>query len=147
MASPSTSGNRGLSVIEIVLVVAITVLLLAAGLPASWTFYQRNELRAERHNLENLLRMTRTFSMANRNQAAHGVYIDSQNFVVYEGANYAARNAVMDKIFPRSRIVSISGGTEVLFGQLSGTSTAATLTLSITGQSENVTINAEGKIE
>ncbi len=132
---------------EILIVIALSVFLLALGAPVIWDFYRQIELRGESQNLISYLKTARGASMANKNQALHGVYIDAQNYIIFEGASYAVRDLSKDQIFLKSRIVTISGASEIIFQQLSGATASSSILLYNSLATTTINLNSEGVIQ
>lgn len=141
------SGNAGVTLIEIIVVVAIAGILLGIGIPLTWDFYMQSELRAEHFNAIAYLRAARTRAMSNKGETAHGVAVAGNNFVIFEGASYAGRNVSRDQLFPRSPGITATGTTEVVFAQLSGRTASSTLLLVSPSGGAAVRVNSEGMIE
>lgn len=147
MASLKESGSDGVTLVEIIVVIAIAGILLGVGVPLTWDFYLRSELRAERSNAAQYLRTARTRAMSSRGESAHGVYVATSSFIIFEGVNYVARTAFRDQIFPRSPGITATGTMEFVFTQLSGRSASSTLILESSVGATTVHINSEGLVE
>lgn len=132
---------------EMIVVVAIAGILLGMGLPLTWDFYLKSELRAERSNVAQYLRTARTRAMSNRGESAHGMYVATSSFVIFEGSSYAARVAMRDQVFPRSLGITATGTTAFVFAQLSGRSASSSMTLVTSSGSTTVSVNNEGLIQ
>jgi hypothetical protein len=77
----------------------------------------------------------------------HGVAVQSDKFIVFEGASYASRDTSVDETFSMNSGVTFTGATEIVFTQLSATSTGGTITLSdATGHTTAITVGKEGEI-
>lgn len=139
--------RRGTTLVEIIVVVAIAAVLLGFGIPLTWDFYVQSALRAERFNAVMYLRAARTRAMSNKGETAHGVAVTADNFVIFEGPNYAMRNVARDQLFPRSPGIAATGTIEMAFSQLSGRSASSTLLLVNSAGGAAVRVNAEGLIE
>lgn len=142
----SSNPFSGLSLIEILIVLAIIMILLAAGVPVAYNFYYQAVFESEYNLLFSALQQARTLAMANRNESAHGLYIESETFIVFQGSSFAARTASQDREFPRATQVSITGGPEIVFSALSGETSSTTLSLSNGTQSRDVFVNTEGLV-
>ena len=127
--------------------VAIAVLIIGTTAPFTLEFYQRSELHTEQRNIVAYLILARSRAMANKNQMSQGLYLDNSNATIFQGPSYANRNPVEDLILPRSKIVGVSDASEIIFTQLSGTTTAATTTLRVGQAIRYVVINPEGLIQ
>lgn len=139
--------RRGITLLEMILVIAISAFILMLGMPITWDFYRQNELRGEAQNLTSYLETARSLSMANKNQAPHGLYISAQNYTIFQGASYAARDLTQDQIFPKSRIVTSSGASEIIFQQLSGGVSSTSISLYNSLSTTTMNINSEGVIQ
>lgn len=139
--------SEGVTLIEIIVVIAIAGILLGVGVPLTWDFYLQGELRAERANAVAYLRAARTRAMSNKGESAHGVAVAGNNFVIFEGPSYAGRNVSRDQLFPRSPGIAVTGTTEVVFAQLSGRSASSTILLASPNAGAAVRVNSEGLIE
>lgn len=139
--------SEGVTLIEIIVVVAIAGILLGAGIPLTWDFYMQSELRAERSNAVAYLRAARTRAMSNKGETAHGVAAAGDNFVIFEGPSYAGRNVSRDQLFPRSPGIIATGTTEVVFAQLSGRAASSTMLFASSSGGAAVRVNSEGLIE
>lgn len=139
--------SDGVTLVEIIIVVAIAGILLGVGIPLTWNFYMQSELHAERSNAVVYLRAARTRAMSNKGETAHGVAVIGGNFVIFEGPSYAGRDVSRDQLFPRSPGIAMSGAVEVVFAQLSGRAASSTLLLAGSSGGAAVRVNSEGLIE
>lgn len=139
--------RSGFSIIEIVIVIAIFGMLLAIGLPIGLDAYRNYLLTSESRNLLSILRRAETNAFANKNGSAHGVAVQSDRFVLFQGQSYASRDAPYDEEYPKSGTVTSSGTAEIIFSQISGKpSASAAITLSNELRSQTITVNEEGTI-
>lgn len=141
--------RSGLTLIEILVVIGIIILLFSLGLFFSMDSFRGYSFHAEEDKLVTILQRARSKSLANIDQASHGVHIDvvGSAYVLFEGTVY---NPVDPKNEPTpiEGPVTLSGLTDVLFDQLSGASnTPGTITISGGGKSATVIINNEGRID
>lgn len=142
------SKTSGISLIEIIMVVGITTLLVAIGVPVGLNFYLDYQLDSEAGLLSSLLKRSRNLSLINYNGAGHGLYLESEEFVVYQGSSYVTRNQAEDETYPRNTVISISGETESIFAALSGAN-AASSTYAVSdsrGMTRTIYVNPEGLV-
>lgn len=138
--------NRGFSVVEILLSSAILVIIFALGAPVTLDFYQSQLLTSERDKLIGIIKRARTLSLANKNKSAHGVYIDNNQYLLFEGSSYAARNTAYDEFFTHSSALVFSGVSEIIFAPLSGDAASTSLNGNIGPKSITISTNSEGGI-
>lgn len=138
----------GFTLLEGLLVVGILLVIFAAGLPVAVNFYQAYQFDSEYELMFSLLEQARNQAMANVNEANHGLSINNVNFVLFQGASFAARDTSKDKSFPRNNTVTISTPTELVFAALDGTvaSTTFTLTNASDTKTRNLYVNPEGLV-
>ncbi len=147
MKLPNISArSEGFTLIEITLVIALFVGLLAMGIITGTDSYQRHIFRAELEKTAALLQKARSSAMANVGETSHGIYFgDASDILLFRGMTYDPLSPYNLKI-ERSKAVSISGPATIIFTPLSGTSTAGTLTLNDGVRNAIITINNEGEI-
>ncbi|TSC81608.1 MAG: hypothetical protein G01um101419_788 [Parcubacteria group bacterium Gr01-1014_19] len=124
----------------------ILVVLLGAGAPVAYNFYYQAQFESEYSLLFSILQQARNLAMINRNESAHGVYLESETFIVFQGSSFAARTASQDREFPRSTQVTISGPSEIVFAVLSGETASTTFSFSNSNYSRDIFVNTEGLI-
>jgi len=136
--------------IEMLLVLALVSLVAGLGLPITIDAYRNNNLRSEQDLLVGLLQKARSQSMHNINQKAHGVYVAQSpvRYLLFQGDSYASRDSAEDISFPANPHYELSGLHEVVFSQLSGTSTVVGDIFFSNGvrSSFAIGINSEGQI-
>ncbi len=136
----------GFTLLETLLSMAILFILLGAGLPIAANFYKDYQFDGEYDLLFSILEQARNQALVNLNEASHGVSINGVNYVLFQGASFAARDASQDRSFPRSGAITITGSSELVFNELDGTTASTTLTLSNGVKSRDLYINSEGSI-
>src|ERR1700683_4313579 len=129
--------------IEILLVFALLAILPAVALVTRSDTYRGTTFRSDRDILISALEHARAESMNGiclGNNCAdaepHGVSIQSQQYVIFQGAHYASRDAIKDSFIPASPLTAHTGISEVVFSVLSGTTTPGQIIL--TDQSGHV---------
>lgn len=138
--------NQGFALIEILLAIGIFILLAAIVAPVGLDFYLNYQLVSETRLLTSVLSQARNLAMVNYNQSSHGVYIGSDNFVLFQGGSYASREVSQDRAFPRATAVGVTGPGELVFAALSGRTASTTLTMSDSRKTNIIYINEEGTI-
>lgn len=148
--------NRGLTIIEIIIAIGISILLLTiVGLP----FKRMNEtqvLSKEMANVMGVLNNTRSMSVSSKGGVAHGVHLSTNEVVVFSGETYSESDPNNVSIPLHSLVnisnISLTGGTSnIIFDQLTGeTSSTGTITLSLVAsstQTKIITVRATGLID
>ena len=150
------SGRQGVTIVELLIVVAIIAVLAGLTTPFVLRFYGRYVLISERSTVLGLLREARTLALSRESNADHGLYIAPDQFVLFTGSTYATRDTSKDYVTPRQPTVSVVGlmGNEIVFYHTTGLSTSSTsfnfnsvFGLVDPNKSAKINVNSEGTIE
>ena len=145
--------KSGFTLIEVLITMGIIILLATLGLFVAADQYKSYALSSDRNTVVSMLQKARNRSMNNINESEHGFTIDSNsNYVLFQtpaNMGYSGRNVNYDEIVPRSPAVTVTGlpSSEVIFKQLSGNTSAMTLTLQNDTNALTITVNATGQID
>lgn len=139
--------ESGFTLIEVLVVLALTTALFGLGAGVGGNFYNNQTLISERDNIVGMLRNARNRAMDNANQTSHGVYIGAGGYTEFDGASYASRNTDYDATFPRYPKVTITGPSEIVFAAMEGISNVSgTISVSSGAGTVGISINNEGRI-
>lgn len=145
--------ENGFSVVELLIAIVIITILAGLGLFLSMDLYRSHTFRADEKMFISILQKARVRSLSNINQSKHGVKLDGDDFVLFQGADYATRNVSLDESFPVGSGMTIAwpAPSEVVFDQLNGNIDAGFLTGDIIimgpGQTATILLNSEGRID
>lgn len=137
--------QKGFTLIELVLVVAIVSLLGLLTLPFFSRFFNQNAVSNAVDQLTGELRKAQVYSMVGKQNGPWGVSYNSNTITLFQGNTYATRNTGLDEKFNVNPAITISGITEVDFSRLTGTPSATpVIVISGTGTSKTITLNSLG---
>ena len=126
---------------------AIFLGLIGLGLFMNLSFYKTYSFQSEENLVISMLLRARSGAINNINQAKHGIYMNSPgNYVLFQGDSYATRDISYDVIMPANSAMSHSGASEIVFSQLTGETTSASIVLTDSTHSATISINSEGGI-
>lgn len=138
---------RGITFIELLLVVTIISLLLVFTVPLGIDFYRRQQLDVITESVVQALRRAQLQSMSQA-EYSFGVYFGSGQtgqYVLYRGDSYGSHDD--EEVFNISSSISFGGLSEVNFSTLLGTTTAVgDVTLTDGGDTRTININERGRI-
>ena len=141
--------EKGFTLIEIVVVIAIFSMIAVLGLFMTLDTFRGTQYRSERDTVVAVLEKARSRAMANINQTAWGVYYDStsHSYIIFRGTTYDS-GASTNEAVPGNAAVTITGlsSSGVVFSQLTGNTTATTVTVTQDARTSSITINNEGTI-
>ncbi len=150
MALPSrlirSSHQKGFTIAEVLITLAILSVLFSIGLPVGWDFYTTYQFDSETQTFVAALEQARSAALVNRNQSAHGVYFDTNDFIVFQGSSFATRNVTFDKKMPRNSIITISGSNEIVFTSLSAETASSTYNFAFNTKNRTIYVTTQGGI-
>lgn len=149
-STPSIASESGFTLIEILLAIAIVTILAGMGLWISMDVYRNYSYRSEKETFISAIQKARLESMVNLNEAAHGIHVESDKYIIFQGSSYSATSSLSRTIAP-SGPVTITGNPslpqDIVFNQLSGTTfSSGTLTIGDGVRATVISINNEGQI-
>ncbi len=100
--------NTGLTLIELLLVVAIMGIVSVATFPLGVNFNRRNQARNTRDTIVSYLNTARSFAMAGRHSNSWGVQITEDEVVLFSGASYESRDEALDQEFSFPAFLTIT---------------------------------------
>jgi prepilin-type N-terminal cleavage/methylation domain-containing protein len=146
---------RGFTIVELLIVLALTALLVAMVPPIYGNLEVSAQLNEQTAQIVQTIRTARSRSIARLNSAQHGVYFSTtggtDSYTLYQGATYAGRDASYDRTTTLDQALQLTetlSGTEVVFALGSGTpSTTGTvrITHEVSG-SRLIDVNAWGRV-
>jgi prepilin-type N-terminal cleavage/methylation domain-containing protein len=133
--------NKGFTLVELILVVAIISLLAASSAPFISRFTTVNSLEVAVDNTVGSLRKAQAYAMDGKNDTTWGVCVNSSNIRLYRGT---CASPTYNEDFGMNG-VTITGFTQVTFSSDRGEpSSAITITLTNSVGSRTVSMNAAG---
>ena len=151
MKSPNTSiqGNRGFTLVEIILVVAIIAFIGALGVVVGIDTYSRYIFRSDVDKVTALLQKARSSAINNVNEKKYGVYLgDTSNFVLFRGSSYNPLDSFNYKV-ERSKAATSTNtciASQVVFDQLTGNTMGCEIIITEGSKVSTTTVNAQGGI-
>ncbi len=144
--------NRGFSLLELLLVIALLIFLVGLTLPISLYFFQTILLDKATITVIDTLRRAQLQAMLQKNDSSFGVKIfpGAYYYVLFQGDSYDSRVQNEDEyFFVWGDIEVVSGRVdELVFSKFTGTpSITGTVYVTLGNNIEGININSEGKIE
>jgi len=153
---------RGFTMVELLIVIALSFVLVIASVPIYGQLQVRAQLQETSAQLVQALRSTRENSIARYGNSAHGVFftinpsgIDS--YTLYRGTSYATRDVSFDRVQTLDSVLTITdlsfvttgGNVDINFSPgLGKPNNVGSLLLTHVSQGETtISVNNLGKIE
>ena len=135
----------GFTLIELTIALGILGLIAAVGMPVSLNFYSNYIFSTEVSNAVRLLEQARSFSMNNKNQAAHGVRFEENKLITFLSAYNPDEKT--NQIFKQSKSKLVGEPKEIIFANYLGSiESTQTIKLSDGYATKTISINEAGAI-
>ena len=144
-AKGSRSLSAGFTMIEVLVVLTIFGALMLMGLFFDLSFYRGTSFATDVDAFASVLQRARARAVNNINGSAHGVYIDTDSYILFQGSTYAG--STNHEPISKNPGLNFSGASEVVFTQLSGGSNfEGDIIISGFGKTATISLNYEGLI-
>lgn len=121
-------------------------IIASFGALVGFGLYTSSSFNAESALLVGVLQKARSQSLNNINQSEHGVHLEADKFILFQGNIFNPSDSKNIDFEANTRI-SHSGLSDVIFSQLSGDANpTGTIILSGLNRTATITINSEGGI-
>lgn len=139
------SKNKGFSLIEVIMVIAIVAIIGSSFISISINFLTSNNLTNITDELVSALRTSQTNSIYGKGGSNWGVKISINKIIIYKGNSYETRDQSFDISFNIPSNITVTQN-DIFFFRRTGTPSASpSITLqSQSGDARTVSINKEG---
>lgn len=144
--------NKGINLIEVLIVVAIIGILIAVIIPQFGSFKILQSLQNSTIDVYSAINKARTDTIASVDSKQYGVHFETNQVIIFEGTSYSAGagSNVINIISSPTSISGISlsgGGSDMYFSRIYGVpNKTGTITLSAGNYTKIITISATGNI-
>ncbi len=147
--------NKGFTLIEIIVVVAIFLILGALAVPELRYFQAQTTLNDDAKAIINILRLSQNKTLASEGATNYGVHFENKSYVLFAGSTYSATATtnVLYNLSPKIEIYEINfngDGQEIVFNRITGTTSqygAVKLRLTDSpGQTKTISVDETGQI-
>jgi|SRR3989344_52070 len=148
-----SSLQRGITALELLVVVAIMALLMVVVSTPFVEFRHNKILDTVTENILSVLSKARGNTLASKDAYQYGVHFENTQVVLFRGAIYNSSDmaneiSLLDEALEISSISLIGGGADVLFDRLTGkTSQGGTIVVRVksnTSKTKTITVNGTG---
>jgi len=152
--------SRGFTMIEVIVIIVMFSVLSLIVITNFALQKQKTDLKSNVQDVVSILRLAQSKTLASTDSNQYGVYFDDlalpNSYVLFKGESYASRDPSFDVAYVllatmEFSSISFSGGNEVVFDKLTGTTSQAgsldvRMKLDIS-QSETIFISNSGSID
>ena len=130
------------------------VIISSLGLYYNFSNLHSYSFHGDRDNLVSALQHARSQAVSNicygacTDGKSHGVYIEEDQYIIFQGVDYASRDEDYDAFIEANPNIEHSGLDEVVFDQLTGDANAGDIIITdpTTSRTSTISINSEGQI-
>ena len=97
----SKVSRSGFTLVEMLIALSILFVVGCVGFLIVPGIYKAQVVVSERDTLVEVLERARAKALGNVRQSDHGLFVDSQDYVLFEGSSYVERYAQYDERFSR----------------------------------------------
>ncbi|MFH1820488.1 MAG: prepilin-type N-terminal cleavage/methylation domain-containing protein [Candidatus Nealsonbacteria bacterium] len=123
--------KKGFTILEVLIVVAILVILVAIAVPAYHIFLKGSDLNSSTEEIISILRLAQVRTLSSENDSSWGVYFSTSTvphqYTLFQGLSYVSREPLADEVYQVSKSIEIEsmsvagGGNEIVFDRIVGT--------------------------
>ena len=141
-----TNPSRGITLLEILIVIGILGLLVATIIPSFLNFRRNSILNTETQEVLTLINKARLSAISSKGDMQYGIHLENGKVVLFPGTTYTAgassnEEHIFNATLSLSSVVVNGGGSNIVFQKVTGaTSQNATTTLLVTGSTASTTI-------
>jgi prepilin-type N-terminal cleavage/methylation domain-containing protein len=141
--------NKGFTLIEIMLVVALMVAIGGISVPVYQTFQVKNNVDVAAYTIARTLQRAQVLSQAGTNDSTWGVHIASGSATLFSGADFASRDVTLDELSDISTNIVPTGISDIVYSKLLGEpqTTGNVILTTSNNDTRTIAINAKGMIE
>lgn len=140
--------KKGFTLIEIIVVIAVLTVIISFGTVVDFSSFTSSTFQDEELKIIALLQKARSRGMSNIFESAHGVCYSSGNYILFRGNTCDTLSTEI--ITANTKISEVSDFSTsfpvVVFNQLTGNTTGATIHIADGIKTADITINNEGTI-
>jgi prepilin-type N-terminal cleavage/methylation domain-containing protein len=137
--------KKGFTLIEIIIVIAVLATILSFGMTINLNAFTGDIFLAEQSKIVGILERARSHAMANMFESFYGVCYNSPNYIIFRNRTACLPVSSTDEIIPADTNIKITFPT-IVFNQLTGNTTGASVNITNEIKSADIVINNEGAI-
>lgn len=145
-------GEKGFTMLEMLVVMGILALVGGFALFVSMETYRGSNFRSDRDLLVATLERARAQAMNNvcvgtcTDGKPHGVHIQSDEYVLFQGSAYDVSDSTNSTFASNTNVTKNPATLDIVFSQLSGTTSAKSITLSSGQGTSTISVESSGRI-
>ena len=146
----SLQTSNGFTMIEIVVVLAVTAILFLISGSLALNTLPKNTVQVEAGSITDTLRRAQSRTVSGYQDSVWGVHFTATDMTLFAGSSYASRNPALDDARTFSSGITMSGLTDVIFDFANGGTQNIgdiIITSNSTGEVVTLQINSLGRVQ
>lgn len=116
--------QRGFTIIEMLIVIAVIVILVSMSVGAFSQFYKGNILEEQTQKVVTTLVDARSKTLLSKEDTNYGVHFESDRVILFKGDTYSAIDPDNEEVLLSSRVslttIIAGGGSDIIYKRLTG---------------------------
>lgn len=139
--------TKGLTIIELLLVVAIMLIIAVVSTPFYSRFFISNDVINVNNQLVGSLKKAQIYAIAGKQNGNWGVNYSNNYITVFQGTSYLLRNQALDEKFSVNSGITINNLSTIIFTKNTGIpDLTPTITISAGNTTKTISINSQGVV-
>ena len=139
--------KKGFTLTEMIVVLSIFTVIAAVSLPLYNYFQSFRILKAAKQEVVQNIRLVKSKAVSGMNNSSYGIYFETDQYTLYQGASYAGRDTSQDILVEYLDNIIMSSAFELNYSKNKGEPSNTgdlVLTNIIDNSTVNITINSVG---
>jgi len=122
--------NKGISIIEILIVISIIVIISAIAIPNLSKFHNQQALQNTTEDVISLLNEARNSTISSKNSNTYGIHFQSDKVILFAGASFTSDPSNKQVDLDSSVTIPVAGGinlngggSDIVFARITGDTT------------------------
>lgn len=138
--------NKGISLIEVLIVISIISIIVAIAIPSFSSFKNNQILKNTTEDIISLLSEARNNTISSKNSMNYGVHFEEHRIVLFPGITYTESSSNKEIVFEdiitipsQDGIALYGGGDDIIFNRITGdTSNYGTIKIQINNNLQKI---------
>lgn len=147
LTSYQLQANKGFTLLEVLLSIAVVAVLAGFSLPIFRTMLTKNDLDVATVTVAQTLRRTQILSQAVDGDTSWGIKVQSGTITLFRGTSYGTRDSSFDETFDLPTSINPSGTTEIVYAKFTGLpQTTGSIIFSTANDTKTISVNEKGTV-
>lgn len=144
----SKKNGAGFTFLELLISISIIFLLATIAMPVYQTMRENVILNNETEQIVKDLRLVQNLAIVSQDNTKHGIHFinGTRSYILFGGDGWETKTYTKDRERSLGIEITPSVNSDQIFTRLTGTTTAQTIAIELSGKTKNITVTANGGI-